>query len=631
MGSDSSKPKFELNITVSTESSTINYINMLMGNTKTSFEPNFFKKTRYSHTIHESLKWQFDIFEKPLSDAQIEIIFSYIYSLYKEKYKDKNVLLCIVDKIITPQSRKLLEKFSTVSDKFHPFIFFITHEPNIPSVSDLYRNSSIKFDRRNVYFFQYHENDVLEVYLALLKACSYYNELGDEFTFPTPKSEESNKSENSNTKKNVNSNLSSRFTVKEGETEVCLIDKSVERLGTINFLVTGRPGVGKSTFINLSLGEKRTREGRGQCVTSKIVKYFHNKYPISFYDSPGFNTKDDVQNAYSLINDCQKNLVQGKNQLHLIFFLINCDTSRTLLEDDVTFIKEIKKLKVPIYFLVTRCKTELIGEQFKDLLKMNLKAKFPENNEYQELQENIFTLQLLEENRNEKEIRVVPFGLGKLYQELYNRFSPNSIDVERLQNLDPKDDEAIRQVVKHSLFFKYLTDLDSAISFAQKLSAGIVTSYSVLAAAICASPIPFSDWFLLTPIQIAMTVSIAAAYGRYRNKEDALQIVKSMTVNLALSGVGRGVASILKFIPVVGTIAGTILGSAIGGSFTAAMGYACMKIFEQEVRDNGALEIFITLSKCYNSAIQGLFEISKDFYQKEKDDKEYYTLQTETP
>ena len=99
-------------------------------------------------------------------------------------------------------------------------------------------------------------------------------------------------------------------------------------------IISGQPGVGKSTFINKILGEKRCKEGRGRPVTSKIVKYMHPLFPIAIYDTPGFESEKDVDKVIDLIKKQQNALLEGKDQIHLILFLINQETSRTLLPND---------------------------------------------------------------------------------------------------------------------------------------------------------------------------------------------------------------------------------------------------------------------------------------------------------
>ena len=64
--------------------------------------------------------------------------------------------------------------------------------------------------------------------------------------------------------------------------------------GLFNILIMGRPGVGKSTLVNLLCESKRSMEGKGISVTKYITRYVIKKYNISVYDSPGFEFDEDI-------------------------------------------------------------------------------------------------------------------------------------------------------------------------------------------------------------------------------------------------------------------------------------------------------------------------------------------------
>ena len=380
-------------------------------------------------------------------------------------------------------------------------------------------------------------------------------------------------------------------------------------LGTFNILVTGRPGVGKSTIINLILGEKRCRENQGRTVTRKIVKYVHKKYPLCLFDTPGFDSDKEINDVISIIKKFNEDLTEGRNQIHAIFFLINSESARTFIGKDEKFIQRILHLETPIYFLLTRSQTEKKGQEFADLLQISIKQVFGNGHR---LLQRIFPVQLLEEKSETKHIK--PFGVNNVFNQIFHDYEKDKIDLTRFEGLSKNDDEKIKDIINKSSFFKYIQTIDDVIKYSKKVSYGITGSYCLLAGAIGASPIPIADWFLLTPIQVSMIMAIAAAFGRFKNKKDALSIVKSMGVNIAVSGVARGIASIMKVIPGVGTIIGVVVDVTVSGSATGMMGISCMKIFEKELRDAGTLTYMHELSKCYNNALEGMLNIRNDFY-----------------
>ena len=110
-------------------------------------------------------------------------------------------------------------------------------------------------DKRNFFAMKYdiiNQDIYINFYKYISKFYSYYNELGDTLIL-----------------ENENNTFISIF----------------------NILVCGRAEVGKSTFINNILNEKRCREGSSQSVAKKITFYNLLKYPITLYDTPGFKIR----------------------------------------------------------------------------------------------------------------------------------------------------------------------------------------------------------------------------------------------------------------------------------------------------------------------------------------------------
>jgi uncharacterized protein (DUF697 family) len=81
------------------------------------------------------------------------------------------------------------------------------------------------------------------------------------------------------------------------------------------------------------------------------------------------------------------------------------------------------------------------------------------------------------------------------------------------------------------------------------------------------TPIPFGHTPVLVGIQLTMAGSLASIFGILQSA--ILPVIAGQTATV---GVGLGLASLLKLIPGVGTIAGGIIDSSIAGVFTVVVG-----------------------------------------------------------
>ena len=75
---------------------------------------------------------------------------------------------------------------------------------------------------------------------------------------------------------------------------------------TINILIIGKRGAGKSTFINRILGEKKAY-AQTNSKTLKTKEYCHKYYPIKFIDSAGFEVGE--LNEIKDINNYLKKII----------------------------------------------------------------------------------------------------------------------------------------------------------------------------------------------------------------------------------------------------------------------------------------------------------------------------------
>ena len=123
----------------------------------------------------------------------------------------------------------------------------------------------------------------------LLRFCSYYNDLGDRFSFGSGD-------------KQINYDL----------TEIYFPF-------TINICCIGRFGKGKSTCVNCLLGETKARESKSGASTTKNINYYQvSNQPIKVYDIPGFENKETTSNAVKKLIELNNKINELKDQIHII-------------------------------------------------------------------------------------------------------------------------------------------------------------------------------------------------------------------------------------------------------------------------------------------------------------------------
>jgi len=142
---------------------------------------------------------------------------------------------------------------------------------------------------------------------------------------------------------------------------------------TFNILVMGKAGCGKSTLINLLLGKQRAREGIGYSITKFYSQYVHEKYPITFTDTVGFEDNKSFKKMKKFLINCKDFFNEGKSKFHLVLYLINAGSERTFMETELNLIDYIRNnLNLPIFFVCTHSRTEEDSQEFKEEVKISL-------------------------------------------------------------------------------------------------------------------------------------------------------------------------------------------------------------------------------------------------------------------
>ena len=145
-------------------------------------------------------------------------------------------------------------------------------------------------------------------------------------------------------------------------------------------MVCGKKRTGKTYFINELLFENRGLSKENN-YTTKVTCYEHKLFQIKFYDFPGFSDSEDkwVLDATNYITKFSQEYKDFKNKIHIIFYMLQSDSGRVLQDKEIEIIKNFIKSNIPIYFIASKVKKNIVKTFIRDfekrLLSLNLENK----------------------------------------------------------------------------------------------------------------------------------------------------------------------------------------------------------------------------------------------------------------
>ena len=330
-----------------------------------------------------------------------------------------------------------------------------------------------------------------------------------------------------------------------------MIGEKIKNLNTLNIIVSGKTGVGKSTLINAVFREKLADTGMGKPVTTHMRKITKKDVPIAIYDTRGLELGKEVQQEVKKeVMETIKKGLSSKNindYIHCIWYCINTASNR-IEPEEIEFLRELSQeneiTQVPIIVVLTQSFSKKNAEKMKKIL----------------LDENLDIVQVLPVLSEDYEIEDLgvakSFGLDVLI-EVMGQALPSEL-LETLNNV---------QI--------------AAIKEKKKASHATVATAALAAAAEAASPIPLSDWIMLVPTQIGMIASITVIFGFEVSKSTIAALLSSTLGSGGMTLVGKTVVSnLLKLIPGAGTTVGVAISGATASVLTVALGEAYISIME---------------------------------------------------
>ncbi len=321
------------------------------------------------------------------------------------------------------------------------------------------------------------------------------------------------------------------------------INDKIRNLNNLNIIVAGKTGVGKSTLINSVFREKLAETGMGRPVTEHMRRLTKKDYPLSIYDTRGFELGKDAQKEVKqeVLNTIREGLATKdvNKAIHCIWYCINTASNR-IEPEEIEWLKDFSRdnqiTQVPVIIILTQAFSRKKADELRKYI----------------LDQNLDVIQVIpvlaEDYEIDDEYIAKAYGLDLLIRVMAEAL-PDELQ-DTLQNVQ-------------------IASLEEKKRYAQ----AAVATATASAIGECLVPIPLADCAMLIPTQIAMIASITAIFGLDVNRSVITGFVSSTIGASGATVLGKTVAAtLLKLIPGAGSATGGLISSGTAGILTTALG-----------------------------------------------------------
>lgn len=321
------------------------------------------------------------------------------------------------------------------------------------------------------------------------------------------------------------------------------VDNFAQDIESLNILVIGKTGVGKSSLINTIFGEETAKTGAGFPVTQYFEKYLieqDGSIPIVLYDSAGC----ELGREDSFVDDTRKFLDSqlGKGvdeQIHIAWYLVSAPSAR-FEPFEALIINKLYEQRIPVIIVLSQCDRAAIKEieGIKEAIdSLDLKKVY----------------NIIEVSASPLEqLKIEPFGLNEL--------------IEKTTELLPK-------VLGDAFIARQVVDV--------KAKRPVAFGYVVTSAIACFGtgfvPIPFTTPIAALTAQTVLWNQIAALYQFDKIKGMASLWTKIITSKEAITTLVA--TTIADFFTLTGW--GAFVAGGTAATFVVIIGFALTATFEE--------------------------------------------------
>ncbi|WQW77180.1 50S ribosome-binding GTPase [Helicobacter pylori] len=314
--------------------------------------------------------------------------------------------------------------------------------------------------------------------------------------------------------------------------------------------------MGKSSLINALFGKEVAKAGVGKPITQHLEKYIDEQKSLILWDTKGIEDKDyhdTMQSIKKEMEDSFKTLSE-KEAIDVAYLCVKETSSRVEERELLSF---AKSWNIPTIVVFTNTQ-EKAGDAFVKETK-----------------------EIIDEEWGFK-------GFIKAYVRVNSiafSFRGLKVPVEGLEELVAETEKYLSDAKENKK--KHFLSIQKA-NIQKRKQAMIEECKTIIHVASGAAgaagliPIPFSDALAIVPIQAGMIYKINDAFGMDLDTSVGASLVAGLLSVTAVAQVGRTLVNgFLKFIPIVGSVAG----GATAAVITEGIGFAYLKVLERCFND----------------------------------------------